>query len=391
MFTKLRTVASISRTKPLSPSKLGSVSQCSLRYLLETERPREFATSIQPLVIRGTAIHKIIERHTGDHTVRGGQLGEELLVELTKAIERLSDISLVRWAHACYGIDGIFSTSQLVSGARFAFKVIGNLPEARREPDTKVGEPGRSRMENTLGSERRFSAPELELAGIVDLTYKHSDGTVRVVDFKSGSLLDEQRNIKAMYRIQIIAYGVMVKRALGVDKVSLQLEGPSGSWITPLDLYMEREIKAICSDISQSLPLGRWFNATEIATLGSHCSQCPYRKYCQKYVELLRSGAAANSEVVSLQDAYGRVSAVELIGKLMKFRIRRQDGSFVSINGIPIGLGNAPPVVGATLAGFDLGPLEVVRTGGLVSNFVVIRKDNVQQSAFAAEIFSDEI
>ena len=74
----------IARSKPFRPSKLAVLNDCPWQYLLSTEQNSFPVLEANPLGVLGSAMHKIIEKYAGQHSLKGLEVQQMIADEFEK-------------------------------------------------------------------------------------------------------------------------------------------------------------------------------------------------------------------------------------------------------------------------------------------------------------------
>ncbi|HJW57577.1 MAG TPA: PD-(D/E)XK nuclease family protein [Burkholderiaceae bacterium] len=371
----------LERTRPVSPSKLASFTTCPLRYLLETERPANGGLSRSPMALRGTIAHTLIERFTGKPLPTAQVLIGQFHVLLAAALTRDDAGPLLKLSFEAAGTAGILNSAQVVSACGFAMRVLKTRPQGQRA--TPAATAGRGSA-GPLGPERKFEAPSLDLAGYIDLAYADSSGNIHIVDYKTGSVLNDDGAPRPEYQLQLAAYGVLAKKVLEPQKVFLELAGASSSWQGELTADLEATVLQLVDDLRHQLPRNRGLDASRLAKPGIHCQECRSRPSCPSYVNCLRY-ASTGDQRLSPRDVAGDIVEAYEKGAFTSLRLRTSNGYTVSIAGIPTQFLQGA-TTGDRLAGYSLGYFDDLTSAKFAANFFIYRADNPAASAFEATL-----
>ncbi|TCS35614.1 PD-(D/E)XK nuclease superfamily protein [Paucimonas lemoignei] len=374
-------VTRLARKKPVSPSKLAVFSTCPLRYLLETERPDALSLPAGPHALRGTAVHMVIEE-CGEQAANGQTIKEKIFNLVSALVQQRGGLDLTKLVFDTYGIEGLFTKEQVIKSVQFVNRVARIHGQYLSHHSARGTVLTQKQVYPQLGPEKWFEDRVLDLAGKVDLTYLTNDGTVRVVDFKTGRVRDDSQKPIEGYVLQLAAYGLLLEKAFCAPAIHLELMGPADSWDAPLDDQLRAMAKSVLCQLKRLLPLNQEVHTVEMATPGAHCHSCSYRPSCQKYSGKLWAGGR-ECEVAAPVDIAGRVLEVFNFGDVMTLRVETSRGITCSISGIPLRLYQSINV-GSKITAYSLGSFEVAGRSSIPANFFMLRPDSPRSSAFSS-------
>ena len=182
----------------LSPSRASDFLTCPLLYRFRTID--RFPEPPDPVAVRGTLVHAVLERLFGEAAVertleRAQQLLPETWQTLRSEYPEIADLEVP---------DGWLASSDDLLASYFA------LEDPRRiEPEALE-----LRVDHALES-------GLSLGGIVDRVDVAPDGRIRVVDYKTGRSVGERFEGKALFQMKF--YALVIWRTRGVIPTLLQL------------------------------------------------------------------------------------------------------------------------------------------------------------------------
>jgi hypothetical protein len=376
------------RTKPVSPSKLSTFVLCPLRYVLETERPKEGAIPPGPMALRGTAVHHVIQAHAGRPLPSGREIRDAYMNAVVAEATRPDGNALIRLAVENGGASELFAQEQIVAASQFIRKILQQHQDNLALHDPARRETGAlsvpDRRPALFGIERKLSSSELDMEGRVDLLYKDDGGTVHVTDFKTGNVLEVGGEPKSSYLIQMAAYGVLVQETLSPAKILLELSGPSSEWSGPFGPELDCNVKTLVSRLHARLPKDEPIAATTIATTGAHCQGCTYRPSCPAYISLLESGAP-DGGVLSQFDFSTAITDATHHSGWATLRAVTNKQTVISLSGVPTSI-YPELAAGTKIRAFSLGAFDVLARAAFPANFYVYRRDMPKSSAFASLI-----
>ena len=249
----------------LSPSRAGDFLTCPLLYRFRTidRLPEPFS----PDAVRGTVIHKVLEDlfdlPAADRTPeRADEMLEpawEALVEQEPALHEMFEDAdgreVTSWLSAC----------RAVLARYFTLEDPRRLEPAERE----------LYVETVLES-------KLLLRGFVDRLDVAPDGSIRVVDYKSGSSPSEMFEGRALFQMKF--YALVIWRTRGIVPAMLQLVYLGNGEIlryVPDEadlLATQRKVEAVWRAIRRAEESGDWRPSP-----GRLCSWCAHQAICPAY------------------------------------------------------------------------------------------------------------
>jgi len=128
------------------------------------------------------------------------------------------------------------------------------------------------------------AAPGITLFGRLDRIDEEADGTLHIIDYKTG---EQPEEIDAR---QIRLYAIMVERELGrtVSKASFWYLDTGSTWTEELDESVKRlalqDMLAAVEEMQQLTDFP--------ATIAPHCAHCPYLYACEERPEIRRRRGA---------------------------------------------------------------------------------------------------
>ena len=368
----------VTRTKPISPSKIGLFKSCKLRFLAESEGSVKDRLPAGPTANLGTAVHATIEALIEKKAPDIATIKATLVDSLKEQFSSQGKCSPVaRAAFERYGLRGVVSQARVLQLCGYTSDVLARLPR-HFVPDKQVGQRG-IKSQNQLGIEKWASSESLGMAGRIDYSYfDSSEGVLHVVDFKTGSVTDESKQPKIEYLLQIAAYGLMLGEAHCISKVRLHLDGPSGSWIGDLTPELENSVRYAAREIIRSLPTGKSFIAHDLAVPGEYCSSCSVRPSCARFLSLLST--INGTGAVPIGDVCGTVIDLKASDRFVKVRIESLEKQRSTVTGIPEEIWNKR--LGDAVCMYGLCSSEQIGRANYVANLHVIDINQPQRSAF---------
>ena len=372
----------LSRTRPISPSKIALISVCPWQFLLSTEAPKSPKIPHSPRAILGSAMHKTIELNAG-LKLTGLEVKRLIEEEFGRRVLALPN-GLVRWVYIRDGTYGLLPNSIVMAASQLAYKSIQNSQISFTSGTESMLEGGDAHGQ--LGRERKFGSTVLDMEGWPDLVYRKGNA-VHIVDFKLGLSRDEHGSPKQDYILQIASYGVMAKRASGLTQVVLELRSPSDEWVHDLDGHLEASVVNAAQRAQQLLPRGKVFDSTALTRLGPHCQSCSHRPSCRAYSSCLLSGEGSKTGALSPFDITGKVTSVTQVSGLSRIVLAAiPDQRRVIVNGLIDGVVVSGLSEGCKFTAYALASSEIKGKGNYIANFNAWSQSNPRRSAFDAFI-----
>lgn len=322
----------LTRTRPISPSKLYWASICPLRYLLETEGKADSRVPAPPVAAIGTAVHSIIEGLTAVG-LEGQELKQAIVLKVEVELRRAAHRNQVlQYVLQRFGEAGVFSNNQLLSSIRLVRKVqLNPITQANAVTPTRgLGESSKSEAESEVFSDH------YGIKGSIDRVTHYPDGTVEIDDFKTGRVLDENGALKPQYFYQMCCYGLLVQENCQGSEIRLRVIGPNDDWQSNFTSNMQSKVQSLLHEIEKILPLDSPIKPTNLARPGLHCTSCSQRVNCDNYAGFIQSEGYSVDVEGRLCDVRGVVDRIEELGQgLACIYLRTSRGRFCRISNIP--------------------------------------------------------
>lgn len=133
----------------------------------------------------------------------------------------------------------------------------------------------------SFGMERSWNVPALRLRGRPDEAYIAQDGSVEIVDYKSGNVVDRE-GVHSSIVTQLHLYALMAEHVTG-RSVRLFVHGRQRISIEWDDSSRDRTAERLRSVATKYAPR-HVLPATEVSNPGSHCVGCSLRAQCRRYL-----------------------------------------------------------------------------------------------------------
>ncbi|TIC87689.1 PD-(D/E)XK nuclease family protein [Nocardioides sp. GY 10113] len=245
----------------LSPSRAGDFLACPLLYRFRTVDKLPERTS--PDAARGTLVHKVLEDlfdlPADDRTPASAEaMLEPTWASLVAADPDLADL----FPEEGEAVAGWMVSCREVLARYFRLEDPRRLEPAERE----------LYLETVTGS-------RLQLRGIIDRVDVAPDGSVRVVDYKTGRSPREGGEARALFQLKF--YGLLLWRLRGVVPRRLQLMYLGNGEIVHYEpdeqdlLATERKVEALWRAIELARTTGDWRPSR-----GPLCAWCDHQALC---------------------------------------------------------------------------------------------------------------
>ena len=264
---------------PISPSLYETLTECPLRACFGCSsgyRPR-----ISPRTRLGTAYHNTIARlpflsHLGltrkEMRAKAVTWFQEEVADQRNRAQRHPRESDLPWPEV--QIEAMEISLALKANS---------IPIYSISAQQIVQQPNKYQSDNrpnlNLREEEIVSRDGL-ICGRPDLIENSPLGSV-VVDYKTGSLDDEETRLR--YVRQCLIYAWLWQNQHGQWPATYRVENPLREQVYegPVDHALATEIVADMQRMAQKLPLSK--PAVDLAHMGPHCGHCAYRPWCEPY------------------------------------------------------------------------------------------------------------
>ncbi|WP_404298683.1 RecB family exonuclease [Alicycliphilus denitrificans] len=386
----LSTRRTLIRTKPASPSALGLLELCPLAYLMQTEGMPRKTIGQHPAALLGTAVHAV----TSSMIATGIPTPQDVIDTVKKEFLKLAgdparSSPFARWMLQRYGIEGFVTRRQLVERSAYVIGLASRLPHipasrrATRAFDGKV----------PTGSERWLESEKSGAAGKVDLILRTPQGGLKIIDFKTGKIYEEDGQIKRAYILQMAGYARMAEDLEPAANLELELIGKTETWCSPFNQELRSMVDSVIASLRLKLPLGREIHDEQTAVLGEHCARCSSRPSCRVYGTELSRRTLANRDTWNggSLDVAGQVAEIRVEAGLATLLFEDAGAARARIVGIPEAIVEEANLgVGREFHAYSLGTSEANRDGRFPRNFFVVDTALPGRSAFQATFAATE-
>nr|WP_255653407.1 PD-(D/E)XK nuclease family protein [Myxococcus sp. XM-1-1-1] len=218
--------------------------------------------------------------------------------------------------------------------------VVARLPSKPTKPPGVSDAPprlarGLKRPELALGSK------SLHLRGTADFVEWPEDDIVRIIDFKSGGVIDTKGQLKEGYALQLQGYALALDEEARPKPKGFRLEVVSDREVFKVDGSKETLDVLRRTLKSQKLPWGQSaVAAVDYEAAGPSCMFCPQRPRCASYTEYAEGAWRSNRVGVGQRplplDIWGMVVSVEEGPTTLRVGIRSPEGERRQVVGLSL-------------------------------------------------------
>ncbi len=236
----------------VSPLRLRVFRSCRLRYRYQYVERRKARLRIQDTA--GSCVHNVLSEFL------------QKLPPLERTEERLLAMFDKRWAALSPRYLAMPGVPQLGSGARAQLRRFAQRQDLSRQPFLIE-----AYFETHL-------APDIVLFGRIDRVDEEADGSLHIIDYKTGSAPAE------IDADQLRLYAVIIQDNLErpVSRASFWYFDDGQVWTAELHQHDNVHVKEEALALSLEMQ-----NVAEFpATIGPHCAYCPYLQMCERRDEI---------------------------------------------------------------------------------------------------------
>lgn len=128
-----------------------------------------------------------------------------------------------------------------------------------------------------------FRSKHLRLKGRIDELAKQASGTIDVIDYKTGRVLDADGTLSPRIVFQLRLYGLAILECLPHATVQLYVRSGEEYYSVPFTADDVRRTENEHQALLSRLPPGDEAQAEALAELGPHCRTCRIRHVCPRY------------------------------------------------------------------------------------------------------------
>ncbi len=300
-------------TRYASPSLLNVSSSCIVRTYARDSSNSGYLDSLirGPFIEIGRAVHKALEIADGAQNI------EDVFYELIRAREGELQ-SDERRSHYS-------NLKQSVGQDRWNERLEIVKRHLGMNASVEIHETGRTNAARKLNP-KTFRVPsewvelyvvsdELSLSGQIDRLELLGNEIVRIIDYKTGEILDDNGDAKHGYLMQLAAYEAICRGYWPNAQFELVLDN-GVEFTVEINDGIRNEFQQKLDSLRTSVGhlAGQQISATSYESLSSGCLDCPIRHTCNSYQAVLRDDAL--KEIVpddllkSISDGFGVVEKI---------------------------------------------------------------------------------
>lgn len=245
-----------------SPSSLGSTDPCGLKVLASAQENRDSFEQLplNPNAVIGTLVHRGLELFSSG----------ELADPLRWLDDKLDEPTNLAAPYRCLR-DAV--PERRIQSAREMFHRRVVSPSRVRLPEVAEGIATHRPGSRLFGPEVWLSSPTLRLKGKADFIGRTSDGTIEIVDFKTGGVSGPDGEIKSEYVLQLQAYALMLRERIGTTPLRLVLDNGERT-VVPNDEGSLSLAREQIREFASRFPKSSAVPPREVARPGPECASC---------------------------------------------------------------------------------------------------------------------
>ena len=374
----------------LAASSLAGWTECVAK-LVQASQPSTGALSLLPggpAAAKGILAHRVIEQW-----FKGESSGNSATVFAAnyEALrdELMADPSRVAFAD----LDEVFGPAEW-SGFR-AWVLRRCETSGRTHSGRNRGEASdRTEPRPLLGVEVSLTSEALRIKGRADRIRRLAAGSYEIRDYKSGSVLDDDGEVKESIALQLQAYGLMFLEAIPSAEVTLIVD--VGSEISVgFDQATRARARERIEALLASVPEAGRYPIESLAKPGADCLGCRIRHLCRAYLTQVPSWwlAYPDKSARISYDSWGTVQAVNAGAGGTNVTVEEDAGGRVRVDRLAHRHGITASAVGRKIWLFDLespGPGRDFKGNRYHPRvFYELPRDRRERRAWAAQCFSE--
>jgi len=256
-----------------SPSSLRSADPCGLKVLASAQENRGSfeRLPVNPSAVIGTLVHRGLELF----------LSGELANPLGWLEDKLDEATNLAAPYRCLR-DAV--PERKIQRAREMFRRRTEDPNRGRWPEAAEGMVTHGPGSRIFGPEVWLSSPALRLKGKADFIGRTADGTIEIVDFKTGSVSGANGEIRDEYVLQLQAYALMLRESIDATPVRLVLDNGERTPVPSDDGSLSLAREQI-EGFTSRFPRSSVVRPSELARPGQECASCEVRPSCGAYMD----------------------------------------------------------------------------------------------------------
>ena len=321
-------------TRYASPSLLSESSTCIVRTFARDSDDGGYLDSLirGPFVEVGRAVHKSLEIADGALNI------EDIFHDIIRARETELQVDERRKHYSnlreSVGQDRWNERLEIVMSHRGLGTPI-ELHETGRASGMQRLNPATFKAPSEWVELYVFSEM-LSLSGQIDRLEMLTDSVVRIIDYKTGEVLDDNGNAKRDYVMQLAAYEAICRGYWPNAQFELVLDNGAEFRVT-IDDAIRNELQQKLNSLRSSIGslAGQHIMAANYETLSGGCLDCPIRHTCNAYRGALRDDSlreiVAEESLRSISDGFGVVEKIHRTPIETVANVRTSSGRKVQI------------------------------------------------------------
>ena len=294
-----------------SVTAITSSEACRLRTVLSCSKTWHPRLPMGPEASIGSLVHEVRERW--EEGLTDAATPAEFFDQVYQATrESLSKDPLRRH------FADLEATRTRSAWARVRRLAVGDPPPPMPKPITEGKSESKKSVGLRVGSEVDLASMSLRLHGRADRIDRAPDGTWVVRDYKTGSALGPDGEIREIYALQMQCYGLMIRDEAPGAIVRLILDDGEQHEVL-FDPDAEEAVRArVDAMVAAMPPAHATVGAGLLATPGASCTMCSFRLACESYREVAPRWWRSYPEDVDTipGDTWGRVVCITTKGTL---------------------------------------------------------------------------
>ncbi len=252
----------------ISPTKLRTYLLCPAKYRLEyIDKLGRFYHRARAGYAFGHSLHRALDAF---HNAGGTET--VTAEDLTASLETV-------WV-----AKGYTDTEQETAFREEGVRILQEYHAASVAARSAAAEPEAPPPPTTLWTEKTLRmdlSPEIALSGRIDRVDEHADGSLEIVDYKSGR--DTVNNEEVKDSLALSIYQILVKQKMPDRRVFATLvalrTGARAS--AELDETERAEIAAACHDTGEEIRNRDWESVLPV--VNDHCPYCDFLPHCSRF------------------------------------------------------------------------------------------------------------
>jgi hypothetical protein len=270
-------LGTVSRTRPFAVTAIGAEPFCLLRAIFESERsPRPISAG--PEAALGSLIHEALKLHGRDGADKVAMFLRAALADERGTIASAATLSGRIRLRDAIPATRISARLRLARSSAASARALASQPsDLNPRRSDSSGHPSRRGTYRELP----LRSEEFELAGQPD--YLSVAETCVIVDYKTGSILDSDGQVKTRFLNQLLLYGMLASECGYGSNFELVLTGSDFTHKVRFDRGSCAGLEQRLEASTQLAPLGHTVDHALLANVGAACMYCNFRSACDPY------------------------------------------------------------------------------------------------------------